>query len=783
MPVQSERYANILDLAKHLYQSGLFKEALELIAEVEEEEPLDSGLAQMASLCEFRLGNLEAAKTLILRSLESRPSDPAAWNILGEIYRRLGAHLDSAEAFRKCIAADPNFTDAYNNLGNLYADTGDFENAEAAYRMALAINIQHFDAWFNLGNVLFRNSRFSGAVEAYQKALELNPDNLGALNNYAQLLARLRQDADAIALFERLLSLSPAHSEAILNLGEFLRSLGKFVEAIAVLDRALPHLAVRESIAIHLKKAAIYREMGERVSAQREYQIAQQLDPFNEDAFIGLMNINIEIGDFVTGQAQIRELYNRYPERLELLLALTCLELPTVYRTEAEIAEVRTRYIELLQQLSERLANLSLLELRVVENIIGANQPFYLPYQGLPTKELHSLYGNAIVDAMNRAVLLPPLPDRQPLPGRKIRVGIVSGFFRSHSNYKIPVRGWIKHLNREEFEVFGYHTQARGDTLTDEAAGLCTRFEQGPKNLREWVTIILKDELDVIIYPEIGMDPMTCKLACFRLAPHQATSWGHPTTSGFPTLDYFLSSDLMEPQEGDEHYSETLVRLPNLSFYYEPPTRKALPLTRTGIGLREDAFIFWCPQTAYKYLPQYDWIYPAIASKVPHAQFVFITIRPESEASKILRDRLTKVFSERGLDAQHFLYFTHGVNPDEFSTVASLCDLGLDTIGWSGCNSSLETLAVATPVLTCPSTFMRSRHTSAILTMMGCEELIVSTPEQLVEEAIAVSSDRERLMNLRSRVTSSISNVYRDMEAVRGLERVIREWTTTKSES
>jgi hypothetical protein len=67
--------------------------------------------------------------------------------------------------------------------------------------------------------------------------------------------------------------------------------------------------------------------------------------------------------------------------------------------------------------------------------------------------------------------------------------------------------------------------------------------------------------------------------------------------------------------------------------------------------------------------------------------------------------------------------------------------------------------------------------------MMGCEELIVSTPEDLVEEAISISLNKDRLSTLRGRVTSSISNVYRDLESVRGLERAIREWTTTKSES
>jgi len=29
-------------------------------------------------------------------------------------------------------------------------------------------------------------------------------------------------------------------------------------------------------------------------------------------------------------------------------------------------------------------------------------------------------------------------------------------------------------------------------------------------------------------------------------------TWGHPETSGFPTLDYFFSSDLMEPSDAQQ---------------------------------------------------------------------------------------------------------------------------------------------------------------------------------------------------------------------------------------
>ena len=77
----------------------------------------------------------------------------------------------------------------------------------------------------------------------------------------------------------------------------------------------------------------------------------------------------------------------------------------------------------------------------------------------------------------------------------------------------------------------------------------------------------------------------------------QCNSWGHPDTSGFPTLDYYLSSDLMEPPDGQDHYTERLVRLPNLSIYYEPIDLQPVALDRADLGLRSTATVYWCGQS------------------------------------------------------------------------------------------------------------------------------------------------------------------------------------------
>lgn len=67
--------------------------------------------------------------------------------------------------------------------------------------------------------------------------------------------------------------------------------------------------------------------------------------------------------------------------------------------------------------------------------------------------------------------------------------------------------------------------------------------------------------LDVLLYPELGMDPLTPQLAALRLAPVQVASWGHPETTGMPTIDHYLSAELFEAADSEEYYSERLVRL------------------------------------------------------------------------------------------------------------------------------------------------------------------------------------------------------------------------------
>jgi protein O-GlcNAc transferase len=367
---------------------------------------------------------------------------------------------------------------------------------------------------------------------------------------------------------------------------------------------------------------------------------------------------------------------------------------------------------------------------------------------------------------------LPPPP---PATQEPIRLGIVSGFFRQHSNWKIPIKGWLKMLNRDRFRVFGYHTGVERDGETAAAAALCDSFREGPLSLEGWRSAIGADAPHVLLFPEIGMDKVSAQLAGMRLAGVQCTSWGHPVTSGFPTIDYFISSDLMEPANAEMHYSEKLVRLPNLSIYYEPVDVPPVQIDRTELGLRGDAVVYWCAQSLPKYLPQYDEVFVRITSEVPGCQFVFIEFAGGKGVTEMFKARLDRAFGAIGLKAGDHCVFLPRLAPERFAAAIRRCDIVLDSIGWSGCNSILESLAHDLPIVTLAGELMRGRHAAAILNRMGVRETTARSVEEYISIAAALGSDRARRGEASSRISSNKHRVYRDLEPIAGLESFVEQ--------
>jgi protein O-GlcNAc transferase len=332
----------------------------------------------------------------------------------------------------------------------------------------------------------------------------------------------------------------------------------------------------------------------------------------------------------------------------------------------------------------------------------------------------------------------------------------------------------MSQLDRNRFTILGYHLGRQRDQETEVAAKLCSRFVHRAMSLEGWRDEILADAPHVLIYPGLLMDELSLQLAAQRLAPVQCNSLGHPETSGLPTIDYFLSSDLMEPGDAAEHYTERLVRLPNLSIYYEPIELSPVRITRGELGMRPDAIVFWCGQSLFKYHPQYDFVFARIAKLVGNCQFVFIKHAKEAAVVDLFHRRLDSVFSEWGLTASDHCLFIESLTTDRYVAAMGNCDIFLDSIGWSGFNSTSESLVHNLPIVTLRGVLMRGRHSTAILNRIGVGETVADSIDEYISIATRLATNSGERRRISLEIDRNKHRVYRDRDCITRLEDFIQ---------
>jgi predicted O-linked N-acetylglucosamine transferase (SPINDLY family) len=226
----------------------------------------------------------------------------------------------------------------------------------------------------------------------------------------------------------------------------------------------------------------------------------------------------------------------------------------------------------------------------------------------------------------------------------------------------------------------------------------------------------------------------------------------------------------MEPPDAETFYTEKLVRLPNLSIYYDSSDAEPVDVTREELGLRPNATAFWSGQSLFKYLPQYDDALVRIAREVGDCQIVFLRHFGAPRNTAMLRERLTRAFAAAGMRADDHCIFLDRMSQSKFVAAAGLCDVFLDSIGWSGCNSALECLSQALPIVTFEGKTMRGRHCAAILRMLDVSETIATTIDDYVAIAARLGQDRQFRQTISARMAANRSKVYRDRASVTALE-------------
>jgi len=789
-----------------LYQLGDAKGAVELLNKAIRKNGSMASVFNNRGLAQQALGLRREALQDFSKAVLLQPNYAEALGNKANVLCELGQLREAESACLAAIRLSPQVPQLHNSLGVIRKAQKNWPAALELFERAIRLNPRYIDAIVNRANAMMELKRPAEALAGYAQAAAMQPPNAQLLGNIGNALSELERLEEALASHDRALSLAPGLAEAHNNRGSVLRKLGRFGEALAATERAIEidprHGGARSN------RGAILRDVGRLEEAVAEYELALALTPDFVPALAGRARVLRDLGRFEEALACCDRALVLEPEQAEVLLNRSVLlrdlmrpeeaardgaaylrlaaggeaaaealaaqwtrllavdAVPSVYESEAELAGARARVEETLEGLlsdPEPAIAFSPAQREVAARGIAQLTGFYLAYHQENDRETMrklSLCATRLIG------VTPHVPE--PSGTGRIRLGIASQRLRNHNGANWAYN-WLAQLPPADYEFFTYNFEALEDDLSSKFARLGTHRQLtfAPAAQAGILQQMRADRLDVLMLPDVGMTAVSRFLSLHRIAPCQFTAWGHPVTTGSPAIDCYLSSDLMEPPDGEQHYTERLVRLPNLALYLDEPDIAGSP--SPDFGLPDGRVLYGCLQSLYKYLPRHDDLFPLVAREVPDALFVFLEGQTPAMTA-ILRRRLERAFAAEGLDAGRHVLILPRQSARDYDALMRCMDVNVDTLGWSGGNTSLKSIAFGVPLLTMAGRFMRGRHTSAMFAMMGMEDMISSSREAYVAALVAMGREEGRRRDARDRLGQNAGKLYRDATFIGALD-------------
>ncbi len=605
-------------------------------------------------------------------------------------------------------------------IGNTHRDANELTQAARAYETALQAYPKGQDARYNLALLLLKSDHRQRAIEMLFEVHAAEPENALAALNLAQGLTENERGAEALPILKNLISRNQ-EQETLERAATLLAVAGDTHAALSLGLRIYPHQPQRFAQALGL--AASLRHQGNLTQANT---LLDELAP--------------------TASAT---------QQLQISLARH-LGLPALYESANDVEQARGNYAAQLNEFTQTYSPARIAEIQP-DPAVFIWENFYLAYQGRDDRLLQEIYGRWLNAALT--TLLPEFSNPAPSPSRKRpRLLMVSSFFRQ-CTVGAYFFSWVHYLAQHGFEVILVQIGKYDDELTRQFARAANKLLRIDGPLAQIARRLRELDADVLLYPEIGMEARVLALAALRLAPIQLCAWGHPVTTGLPSIDAFLSCAEMEPHDAQQHYSEPLLTLPGLGTRYLSPPLPAIP-TRADLGLPDQRKLYLFPQSPFKLHPDNDALLIELIRRDPTALIVLFDGQTVG-MTRLLRARLLKALGAISDTPEEHLHFFPQRSRSDYLRVNLVCDVMLDSLHWSGGNTTLDALHCALPVVTCPGQLMRGRQSMAMLRHLGLEELIVPSATALAETAVAIAHDVPR----RARLSASIRDRLPELTA------------------
>lgn len=542
-----------------------------------------------------------------------------------------------------------------------------------------------------------REGRYPEAIELYHQALAQSPGNIHALNALGMALADLGRIAEALATFEQAAQAAPQELLTWQNMARVHLSQTHYDKAESCYRQALRYSPGNPELLRLLARASVRQDKtGEAKSA-----LSQITGPLASSPVLALERLHLAPTVWDSNEA-----IDRWREEtLQALDAIPPMEitrhLPELYGSDAGIDFRILCHGRNNRDFRERYA-----------------QQFTCAY---PARFRHNDSAVRKVGIFVSAYF------------ENVFLKILHGMLNQWEDDGVEISVICHPSGREKFRRLVHNPRIRYVLVGEDLAGI--------------TETVRAEGLDLVYFWEVGSNSPNYFLPMLRLAHLQCTSWGSVETTGLSQIDYFISSRLQESDDPQPYYTEQVYLLDHVpACFPRPPSALYTRFSRADFSFAEADRLYVLPHHLWKLHPDIDTAVASILLRDPKAIVVFVQgVIPRLTGA--LKARLEKCLPPAARERVRFLPYQ---GYDGYLSLLAQADVVLDTLHYSGGQTSMETLAAGTPVITMPGEAMRSRSTHACYRAMKMEQAgtVASDAADYVEKALALGTDpaaRKRL--------------------------------------
>ena len=646
------------------------------------------------------LGKFDEAAAAYENASHFMPNHPGVWLNWGSCLERLGQTAQAAACYAAALRLNPTLASVHYNLGSLQERLGDATRALVCYQAAMQHDPAFAPAFFNAARLCQQSGDVHRAMQLCDQSIGLAPTLLDARALKARLFLQMNRPAEALVLLEQAQQDGLQGLLLTIDLGQAYRRLHRSAEALEHLESALRQEP--DNILVQGELALTLQAMGRIAEARQAY------DPLAKQGFPGPQVRRALLLSNIMGTADdVRAERAQFEAEIEYLIA-------SGIRLTDPAAEV-------------------------------GQTAFFLHYHGQNDRQALSRLAHLYLTACPALAYIAPhiqgkeasTADVKAAPKAKPRVGFFCQYFVPH-----VVTVYFGHIinslaRRNALDIWLISGNDINQGVYDAFEGRTLKVPHELPQAREQVAAL---QLDILIYLDIGTEPVGTFLAYSRLAHVQCALVGMPVTTGIPAIDWFVSSTLVEPPDAAGHYSERLLLLSRVLFYFTKPALPALFRDRAMLGLPTEVHIYVVPVKLHKIHPDFDALLDQILLQDPQGIALFFKDDADPDWRFQFGRRLDKTLSQ---GPRQRIRFAQWLSEDDLIQVVHNADVVLDPLHFGMGATGRLIFAIGTPVVTLRGPYMRARVCASMCDLLGLADCVASSSTEYVAKALHFAHDAQ----------------------------------------